>query len=321
MIRHLLTAVLMAAGLAHAQTAATFPSQPIKLVVPFTAGGPADNIARFVAQHLADTWKQPVVVDNRAGAGGSIGADMVAKSPPDGHTLVLLVTGHTILPAMRSKMPYEMPRDFTPITVLNRAPKLVVVHPSVPANSFAELLALQKADPAKYSSYGTSGVGSMAHLSMELVNQLAGTKFVHIPYKGGAATLSDLLGGQLPIGVLDLGSVLPQVRAGQLKVLSLTGDKRSAIFPQLPTITESLPGFQAAEWFGIAGPRGIPADIADKLQKEIARALATPEAKRRYIDSLGWELPATTPQETAAVLEDSTRKWGDLVRKVGLKAE
>ena len=243
------------------------------------------------------------------------------KAPPDGYTLVLLVTGHTIMPGMQAKMPYDMPKDFTPVTIINRAPKLVVANPSVPANSLTELLALQKADPAKYSNYGTSGVGSMAHLSMEIVNQLAGTKFTHVPYKGGAATLSDLLGGQLPFGVLDLGSVLPQVRSGKLKVLSVTGKSRSPVFPDLPTISEVLPGFEATEWFGLAGPRGMPHDIALKLQQEVARALASPEAKARYIDALGWELPATTPEEMGAEMEAQTRKWGELVRSIGLKAE
>jgi tripartite-type tricarboxylate transporter receptor subunit TctC len=321
-MRRLLVLMMMGcASWVQAQTAATYPSQPIKIIVPFTAGGPADGVTRFVAQRMSERWKQSVVVDNRPGAGGMIGADAAAKSAPDGYTLVLLVTGHTIMPAMQAKMPYDMPRDFTPISILNRAPKLVVVNPSVPASSLRELIALQKADPAKYSNYGTSGVGSMAHLSMELVNQLAGTKFVHVPYKGGAATLSDLLGGQLPFGVLDLGSVLPQVRSGKLKVLAVTGTTRSPVFPDLQTIGEVLPGFEADEWFGIAGPRGIPADIVAKLQHEIAAALATPEAKARYIDSLGWQLPASTPEQMGIELEQHTRKWGELVRRIGLKAE
>lgn len=323
MLRLLLSAAMFFSPLAHAQGtgAANFPSQPIKIIVPFTAGGPADSVTRFVAQRLSDSFKQTVVVENRPGAGGMIGAEAVAKAAPDGHTLVLLVTGHTIMPGMQTKMPYEMPRDFTAVSILNRAPKLVVVNPSVPANSLRELIALQKAEPAKYSSYGTSGVGSMAHLSMEIVNGLAGTKFVHIPYKGGAATLGDLLGGQLPIGVLDLGSVLPQVRSGKLKVLAVTGAQRSAIFPDLPTIGEVLPGFEATEWFGIAGPKGMPPAVTARLQQEIAKALATPEAKARYIDALGWELPASTPEEMAAEMESQTRKWGELVKRIGLKAE
>lgn len=306
---------------AHGASADSYPAKPIKIVVPFSAGGPADSVTRFIAQHLSNVWNQSVVVDNKPGAGGMIGAEMVAKSPADGYTLVLLVTGHTIMPGMRKEMPYKMPDDFTPITIINKAPKIVVVKPSLPVNSFKELLEKQMSDPAQFSNYGTSGVGSMAHLSMELVNQLAGTKFVHVPYKGGAATLSDLVSGRLPIGVLDLGSVLPQVTAGNLKVLAVTSDERSAVMPDVPTISESLPSFQATEWFGLAGPRGIPADIVDKLQKEIRIALQTPEAKKNYIDALGWELPASTPAEMEEDLKSQTKKWGELTKQVGLKIE
>jgi tripartite-type tricarboxylate transporter receptor subunit TctC len=322
-IRSLLAGLLLATGLtAHAvENADAYPSKPISIIVPFSAGGPADSVTRFIANHLSKTWNQQVVVDNRTGAGGMIGADHVAKAAPDGYSLVLLVTGHTIMPGMQKSMPYRMPEDFSGITVVNRAPKLVVTHPSLPVSSFAELIEKVKADPDKYGSYGTSGVGSMAHLSMELVNKLAGTKFVHIPYKGGAATQSDLVAGRLPIGVLDLGSVLQQVRAGNLKVLAVTGESRSPIFPDVPTITEVLPDFEAEEWFGIAGPKGIPPAIKAKLHGAIKEALSTPEAKTLYIDSLGWELPATSPEEMDEILASQTKKWGALVKEVGLKAE
>jgi|ERR1017187_9308502 tripartite-type tricarboxylate transporter receptor subunit TctC len=313
--------ILSLSGFARAEVAANYPSQPIKIIVPFTAGGPADNVARFIGQRLSEVWRQPVFIENRPGAGGMIGADAAAKAAPDGYTLVELVTGHTIMPGMQQKMPYQMPHDFTPIIIINHAPKLVVVNPSVPAKSFRELIALEKSEPAKYGSYGTSGVGSLAHLSMELVNELAGTSFVHIPYKGGSATLSDLLGGQLPVGVLDLGSVLPQVRDGRLKVLAVTSATRSLVLPDVPTISEILPGFEATEWFGLAGPRGIPPDIVSKLNQEIRRALSSPEAKAKYIDGLGWELPASTPEEMGIMMEQQTKKWGNLVHRLGLKAQ
>jgi len=304
-----------------AQSAADFPSKPIRIVVPFTAGGPADSVTRFVGQWLADAWKQSVVVENRPGAGGMIGADLVAKAPPDGYTLVLLVTGHTILPAMRAKPPYDVTRDFSPITIFIRAPKVVVVNPTVPAKSLRELIDLQKREPAKYSAYGTSGVASMANLSMEQVNQLAGTQFQHIAYKGGAATITDLLGGQLPFGVLDMGSVLTQVSAGKLRVLAITSKNRATILPDVPTISETLGTFEAAEWFGLVAPRGVPREIITKLEQEIRRALLSPAAKSKYADPLGWEMVASTPEEMELVIDSQTRKWGDLVRTLGLKLD
>jgi len=324
MIRLLFAGLLIFIGLGTVQAGSSadrFPSKPITIIVPFSAGGPADNVTRYIASELSKTWNQQVVVENKTGAGGMIGAELVAKSAADGYHLVLLVTGHTIMPAMQPSMPYRMPEDFAGITVVNRAPKLVVVHPSVPVASFAELIQKVKENPNKYGSYGTSGVGSMAHLSMELVNKLAGTKFVHIPYKGGGATQADLVAGRLPIGVLDLGSVLPHVQAGNLKVLAVTSDTRSPLFPDVPTIGEVIPNFQATEWFGIAGPRGIPPDIAAKLHGAIKAALSTPEAKQRYIDGLGWELPASTPEEMDELLASQTSKWGALVKEIGLKAQ
>lgn len=309
------------ANLAVAQGGTKFPSKTVRVIVPFTAGGPADSVTRFIAQKMAEKWGQSVIVENRTGAGGIIGADAIAKAAPDGYTFGLLVTGHTIHPAMRDKMPYDVTRDFAPISIVNRAPKLVVANPAISARNLAELIELAKSDPKRYAPYGTSGVGSMAHLSMELVNTLAGTEFVHIPYKGGAATLSDLLGGQLPFAVLDLGSVLPQVRSGQLKVLAITARSRSAVLPDVPTISETLAQFEATEWFGIAGPAGIPRGIVDQIRHEIKAALESPEARAKYADGLGWELVASTPDEMKAMIESQVKTWGELARKVGLKTQ
>ena len=282
MIRSLLVGLLLTLGPAAAQAAESpdrYPSKPITIIVPFSAGGPADNVTRYIANQLGKTWNQQVVVENRTGAGGMIGAEAVARRRAGRLSPGAAGDRPTIMPGMQASMPYRMPQDFTGITVVNRAPKLVVVHPSVPVASFAELIEKVKQEPGKYGSYGTSGVGSMAHLSMELVNKLAGTKFVRIPYKGGGATQADLVAGRLPIGVLDLGSVLPHVQAGSLKVLAVTSDTRSPLFPDVPTIAEVIPNFQATEWFGIAGPKGVPPAIADKLQAAIKAALSTPEAR------------------------------------------
>jgi len=314
---------LLGAGtvLAQTESADSFPSRSIRIVVPFAAGGPADNIVRFIGQHLNDKWKQPVVVESRVGAGGSIGAAEVARARPDGYTLVLLVTGHMILPAISKNVPYDITTDFTPVSIVSRSPKLFVTAASSPVTSFPDLLAKVKQDPAKFGNYGTSGIGSEAHLITELVNQLAGTHFTHVPYKGGVGPLPDLMDGRLPVGVLDIGSVLPHLKSGKLKALASSGANRSAVLPDVPRISETLPAFESSGWYGIAGPRGIPPAITAKLQQEIAAALKSPEAKAKFADNLGWELPATTPQQMQQELTTQTRKWAELVQKVGLKAD
>lgn len=304
---------------ASAQSAADYPSRPITIVVPFSAGGPADSVTRFIAAHLNREWRQPVIVENRTGAGGIIGAEAIAKSRPDGYTIGLLVTAHTILPSLQQSLPYDVTKDFAPITIVNRAPKLVLAHPRVPASSLNELIELAKSEPDKYAAYATSGVGSMANLSMELVNSIAKTKFVHIPYKGGAAAQVDLIGGQVPIGVLDLGSVLSHVRDGKLKVIAVTSATRSPIFPEVPTIAETLPGFESEEWFGLVAPKGVPEEIVEKLAGAIRIALSTPEAKEKYVAGLGWELVASTPAEMSRAIDAQVTKWAELTRQLGIQ--
>jgi tripartite-type tricarboxylate transporter receptor subunit TctC len=316
-----LLCLLLLSAPTFAQSAAQYPNKRITIIVPFTAGGPADGVTRFVAERMNKDWGQPVIVENRVGAGGIIGADAVAKAAPDGYTLGLLVTAHTILPSLQKSIPYDITKDFAPITIINRAPKLVLVHPSVPAADFAQLIALAKSSPDKYASYATSGVGSMANLSMELVNSLAGTKFVHIPYKGGSAAQVDLLSGQLLIGVLDMGSVLPFVKDGRLKVLAVTSKTRSPILPNVPTIAEALPGFEAEEWFGLVAPKGTPPDIVQKIADATRRALTSPEAKAKYVDQLGWELVASTPDEMSASINSQVKKWGDLTQQLGIQKQ
>lgn len=298
-----------------------YPSKPIRIVIPFLPGGTTDGIARFIGQSLTEKWKQPVIVDAKPGAGGMIGANEVAKSKPDGYTLVMLVTGHMILPAIHKNMPYAMPGDFTPVSIISRSAKLILVSSSSPITSFRDLLARVKSDPAAFANYGTSGIGSEAHLSMKWINQLAGTRFVHVPYKGGVGPLSDLVDGRLPVGFLDAGSVLPYLKAGRLKPLAVSSSQRLALFPEVPAIREVLPEFEATGWYGIAGPRGMSPKIAEKLQQEIAIALHSPAAKAAFTDTLGWELPATTPQQMQDEMTVQTKKWADLARKVGMKPE
>lgn len=325
MIRHLLAIALLTlhTGLVRAQSenADSYPSRPIRLIVPFTPGGTSDAITRFIGQHLTEKWKQPVVIDAKPGAGGSIGAAEAAKAKPDGYTLVLLVTGHMILPAINKSMPYNITTDFTPVSIISRSAKLVVTPAASPVTSLRDLLAKVKQEPARYGNYGTSGIGSEAHLIMEQVNQLAGTQFTHVPYKGGVGPLPDLLDNRLPVAVLDVGSVLPQIKAGKVKPLAASSTVPSTVLPNMPLIADTLPGFESAGWYGIAGPRGVPPAIVAKLQKEIAAALHSPEAKARFIDTLGWELPATSAQQMQTELLTQTRKWAELVQRVGLKTE
>ncbi len=320
-IHSMVVAAAMTVGANSALAEASFPSKPITIVVPFSAGGPADHIARYVAKAYAEKWNVDVVVENKLGAGGMIGAAEVARSKPDGYTLVELVTGHTIMPGMQANMPYKMPDAFAGVTVLNYAPKVVVTHAASGVTSFKDLLAKVRKDPGKYASYGTSGVGSLAHLAMEQVNKLERVRFVHIPYKGGAATQTDLVAGRLSFGVLDLGSVLPFVESGKLRVLAVTSEQRSPIFPDVPTVEEVVPGFEATEWFGLAAPAGTPLDIRVKLQEVAKEALKKGAATDYYIKKLGWELPVSTPQETDEWMAEQTGKWAKLTKELGLKID
>lgn len=320
-INSMAAAAAMAVCANTALAEASFPNRPITIVVPFSAGGPADHIARYVARAYTEKWNVEVVVENKLGAGGSIGAAEVARSKPDGYTLVELVTGHTIMPGMLKSMPYKMPDAFAGVTVLNYAPKVVVTNAASDVTSFKDLLAKVRQNPGKYANYGTSGVGSLAHLAMEQVNQLERVRLVHIPYKGGAATQTDLVAGRLSFGVLDLGSVLPFVESGKLRVLAVTSGQRSPIFPDVPTIEELVPGFEATEWFGLAAPAGTPLDIRVKLQEVAREALQKSAATDYYIKKLGWELPASTPQQMDELLAVQTEKWAKLTKELGLKID
>lgn len=298
--------------------ASDYPNRQVRAIVPFVPGGPADHMMRFLADGLSKKWGQTVVVENKGGAGGMIGGADIVKAQPDGYTFGFLVTGHFIQPSIQSKMPYDVLKDFAPITVINRAPKLVLARTEFPANTLPELIELTKKSPERYGAYGTSGVGSMANLSMEQINQLAGAQFVHVPYKGGGAIVSDLLGGTLPLAVLDLASVQPHVESGKLKVISVAGITRSPVFPDVPTAAELIPGFEATEWFGLAAPAGTPPEILEKISADVRELLNTDEAKKIYVDGLGWELVGSTPQEMRAVMEQQVPYWKDIVLKANL---
>jgi len=308
----------LVAALAAAQT---YPTKPIRLVVPFPPGGATDILARDVAQKLTEAWGQSVIVDNRPGAGGNIGSELVAKSAPDGYTLEMGTVGtHAINASLYAKMPYDHVKDFTPVILVAGVPNVLVVNPSLPANSVAELIAYAKANPGKLN-FASSGNGTSIHLSGELFKVMAGVQITHIPYKGSAPALQDLVGGQVQMMFDNLPPSLPQIKAGKLRALAVTSAARASALPDVPTLAESgLPGFEASSWFGILAPAGTPAPIVAKLNAEIARYLATPEAKEKLAKQ-GANAAGGTPDDFAKHIAAETAKWAKVVKDSGAKID
>ena len=304
-----------------AQTAADYPIRPLRLVVPFVPGGSTDIVARLIAQKLAEQWGKQVVVDNRAGANGAIGMEIVARASPDGHTLVLgyianLGTG----PALYAKLPYDAIKDFAPVSHVVSAPSIAVIHPAVAAKNLQEVIALARAKPGAIA-FGTSAIGSIGHLSGELINHLAGIKMQHVPYKGGGQAVIDVLAGQIPMVIIGMTAVTPHVRSGRLRPLATTGAKRSFAFPDVPTVAEQgFPGFSADAWYGILSTAGTPRPIIDKLHGEVVRIMKLPEAKERMAN-VGFEIVGSTPDEFAKLIRDEIPKWTKIVREAGIRAE
>jgi tripartite-type tricarboxylate transporter receptor subunit TctC len=311
--------VALRAPLAFAQTA--YPSQPIRIVVPFPPGGATDIMARAAAQKLAEAWKAQVVVDNRPGAGGNIGSELVAKAAQDGYTLEMGTVGtHAINASLYAKMPYDHVKDFVPIVLVAAVPNVLVVHPSVPANSVQELIAYAKANPGKLN-FASSGAGTSIHLSGELFKVMAGVQMTHVPYKGSAPAITDLLGGQVQLMFDNLPPSLPHIRAGKLRALAVTTSERAPALPDVPTVAESgLPGFEASSWFGLLAPAGTPREIVVKINGEIARWLVTPEAKEKMI-AIGANAKGGTPEDFAKHIADETAKWAKVVKESGAKVD
>ena len=313
--------LLLAAGLplsaAHAQGAA-WPTKPVRIVVTFTPGGAPDTLARI----LAEKWSglgQPITVDNKPGAGGNIGADFVAKAPGDGHTLVVGTVGtHAINPALYEKMPYNHLRDFTPISFLASTPNLLVVNKSVPANNVRELIDLAKKQPLSFAS---SGSGTSIHLSGELFNTLAGVKMQHIPYKGRASAIPDLLGGRVQLMFDNMPSSLPLVKSGELKGLAVTSARRSPAAPDIPTVAESgIPGFEATSWFALYALPGVPRDVQMRINAEVLRVMALPDVREK-LAGLGLDINTGTPEALVTFMQAETTKWAKVVKESGAKAE
>ncbi|SFP90677.1 Tripartite-type tricarboxylate transporter, receptor component TctC [Variovorax sp. PDC80] len=320
LLRYLASTLLVCLPLVAAAQAGGFPDKAIRLVVPFPPGGATDAAARLVAVKMSEHWGQPVVVDNRAGAGGNVGSDLVAKAPADGYTLVMGVTGsHAINTSLYSRMPYDPVADFVAISQVAVVPNVLVVHPSVPAKNLAELVALAKKEPGKLN-YASLGNGTAAHLGMEMLKAEAGVDITHVPYKGSAPAVSDLLAGQVQMMVDGLPSALPHVKAGKLRAIALTSLRRSPSLPDLPTIAESYPGFYADAWSGLFAPKGTPQPVVDKLSAEVQRILRLPEVREK-LAALGAEPVGSTQAEFAAHVKKEIDKWAKVVKTSGAKVD
>ena len=309
-----------------AQTTSTgsgqaYPIKPVRLIVPFAAGGGTDLVARTLSQRLTESLGQTVVVENRGGAGGVIGADLVAKSAPDGYTLVMGTPGSmTINPNLTAKMPYDTLRDFAPVSLATISPFVLTVHPSLPVSNFKAFIAFAQSQPGRLN-YGTSGNGSVAHLSTEYLKVLAKIDLVHVPYKGSSLALTDTLAGQLQVLFDNLPVVQPHVKTGKLRLMGVGTQQRSALIPGAPTISESgVPGFEASTAFGVLAPAHTPAAVITRLSQEIVRILQTPEIKDR-LAAQGLEAVGSTPQQYDAHLRAELAKYARIVKSAGIKAE
>jgi tripartite-type tricarboxylate transporter receptor subunit TctC len=322
--RKLALSMLATGALALAPFAAqaqAFPSKALTIVVPFSAGGTTDILARVVGQYMAKDLGQPVIIDNRAGAGGNIGAQMVARAAPDGYTLLMGTVGtHAINQSLYKKMPFDPIKDFAPITRVALVPNLLVANPSQPFKTVKELIAYAKANPGKVS-FASSGSGTSIHLSGEMFQQMAGVEMQHIPYKGSAPALTDLLGGQTAIMFDNMPSVISHVRAGKLRPIAVTTPTRSPALPDVPTIAESgVPGYSATSWFGILAPASTPAPVIAKLNASILKALADPEVRKKLAEQ-GAEPHGEKPEQFAEFIRSETAKWGQTVKVSGATAD
>lgn len=296
-----------------------YPSRPIRIISPFAAGGGNDLLCRTVAAKLTESFKQQVIVENRTGANGIIGTEAAARAAPDGYTIVLIPSGHAVNASIRSKLPYDSIRDFTTISMVGSSPLLLAVHPSVPVKNVKELVTFAKSRPGQLS-YVSAGIGSSGHLGGALFDVLAGTKMVHVPYKGMSLALTDLISGQVTMAFATSLSVVPHVQSGRLRALATTGAQRSPALPDLPTVAATLPGYEASLWYGFVGPARLPADIVRRLNTEIVAILNLPEVRERF-SGQGIDIQSSTPEEFAKLLVADMARWTKVVQRAGIKAE
>lgn len=313
-----LAAALLAAALP--SLAQNWPARTVKIVVPFPAGGPTDVLTRVLAEKLGTQLGQPVVVENKPGAGGSIGADFVAKSPPDGYTLVMATTStHSIGPYL-GKQAYDPVKDFTPVVWVGNATNILVVSPKLPVGSLKELIELARKDPGALN-YATSGIGTISHLTTELFASMAGIKLTHVPYKGTQQSIPDMMAGQVAILFDNVMTAQPNIKAGKVKGIAISSPSRSPLAPELPTVAEAgLPGFQSLVWFGLLGPANTPAAVVERVNAEMNRALQLPEIRARF-SQMGFEPAGGSSADFAQAIERDARKWSKVIKDAGVKAE
>jgi len=308
----------LAAGIAYAQS--DYPHKPIRIVVPVAPGGGTDFTARLIGQKLAEAWGQSVIIDNRPGAAGNLGVEIVSKAQPDGYTLVMPITSFSINPSLYAKLPFDTVRDFAPVVLAASAPLLLVVNPGVPAQSVKNLVALAKAKPGAMN-YANSGSGTTAHLAGELFKRMAGVDIVSIAYKGGGPAVIDLIAGQVQIYFSTIPAALQQVKAGRLRALAVTSSKRVPELPDMPTVAESgLPGFEVVGWFGLFAPAGTPKPAIARLNTEIVRILNAPESRER-LSGHGLIPGGGTPDELGRFLQAEIAKWRKLIKETGIRVE
>ena len=320
MFKRLLCAIAFTALSVSSAFAQTYPSKPIKIVVPYPPGGFNDTLGRTLAAKFTEAWGQPAFVENKPGGNTLIGNEFAAKSPPDGYTLLVVAFPFSVVPSLIKTMPYDSVRDFSPVILAATSANLLVVHPSLPVKSVGELVALAKSKPGSLS-YASTGNGSSNHISMELFKSLAGVDIVHIPYKGSGPAVSDLLGGQVQLMFDNTPNVLPQVKAGKLRALGSSGAKRAALTPDVPTVAEAgVPGYELTVWFGLVAPAGTPREVVQKLNAEVAKILAMPDVRERFM-AQGVEPQGSTPEQFAEHIKAQMAKWARVVQDAGVKAE
>jgi tripartite-type tricarboxylate transporter receptor subunit TctC len=323
MMRSLVLALagVVFAGHAAAQAPAAYPSKPIRIIVPFTPGGPADMTARPIGQGLTESWGQQVLIDHRAGAGGSIGAEVLSKSPPDGYTLMVTTPGViAVNPSIQVKLAFDTLRDFAGVTKAVTSPNIMVVHPSLPVTSVTDLIRLARARPGQMT-YASSGNGSASHLGTEMFKALAKVNIVHVPYKGAAPGVIDLIGGHVQLMIIGVPVALPHVRSGKLKALGVTTLQRTSVAPEVPALNESgLPGYEVVNWYGVIAPAKTPPPVIAKLNAEIRKILQAPDTKSR-LQAQGFETAGNTPEEFDAFIRSEVGKWSKVVKQAGIKPD
>jgi len=300
-----------------AESAQSYPSGPLRMVIPYPPGGGTDILGRVIAQKLNERFGQPVVVDNRPGANNTLGTALVAKAPPDGHTLLIVPAGYAANPALYKSLPYDQARDLAPVSHLASGPLVLVVHPSLPVRSVQELIAFAKARPGEIN-VGSAGNGSLPHLCAELFNLTAKVKLIHIPYKGSGAAIVDVMSGQVPVYFMNILQSLPLIKAGKLRALGVTSPQRSVIAPELPAIAETVAGFDMTNWYGMLVPAATPRDVIVKLQQEVTRILNLPELKERLAAD-GMTVVGSTADQFVAFLARETAKYNRIIQAAGIK--